>query len=206
MGDESEDAAFTVEITGPETWTEIGEELTFNVKITATGETSKGFSMFSFNIYFNDELALIDDYDLAASITKCPNDSEWKGDDTFYAVEYDEETGYSYVKCAIMTSKETTLQKDDTIEFTITFKTTSAASEYVSLQIPHSETVGVDYDMNQYLGIGDSAAVLEYVEQEESGDDSSSGELGDSGIYAIAVVALVAMIGTAVVIKKRARA
>ncbi len=206
MGDESEDAAFTVEITGPETWTEIGEELTFNVKITATGETSKGFSMFSFNIYFNDELALIDDYDLAASITKCPNDSEWKGDDTFYAVEHDEETGYSYVKCAIMTTKETTLQTDDTIEFTITFKTTSAASEYVSLQIPHSETVGVDYDMNQYLGIGDSAAVLEYVEQEESGDDSSSGELGDSGIYAIAVVALVAMIGTAVVIKKRARA
>ena len=60
--------------------------------------------------------------------------------------------------------------------------------------------------MNQYMGIGDSAAVLEYVEQEGSGDDSSSGELGDSGIYAIAVVALVAMIGTAVVIKKRARA
>ena len=203
---DAEGTAFTVEITGPESWTEIGEELTFNVKITATGETSKGFSMFSFNIYFNDELALIDDYDLAASITKCPNDSEWKGDDTFYAVEHDEETGYSYVKCAIMTSKETTLQKDDTIEFTITFKTTSAASEYVSLQIPHGETVGVDYDMNQYLGIGDSAAVLEYVEQEESGDDSSSGELGDSGIYAIAVVALVAMIGTAVVIKKRARA
>ncbi|MBO7245223.1 MAG: hypothetical protein J6V56_00490, partial [Clostridia bacterium] len=68
------------------------------------------------------------------------------------------------------------------------------AEGLINFQLSNKGLVGysLDLDAAELAGAGSSLAV------------ANEDELGDTGIYVIAALALVALIGTAIVIKKRA--
>ena len=85
-------------------------------------------------------------------------------------------------------------KKGDKLVMTFEFTVNDEAEGLINFQLSNKGLVGYSWDLDaaEVAGAGSSLAV------------ANEDELGDTGIYVIAALALVALIGTAIVIKKRA--
>jgi len=193
MGTAPENSGFTATLTGPETW-EAGKDITVDITIEVTADDVE-LSQIMFNLYYTD-LELVLPEDIAAVITTAPD--SWKGEDSLFTVS--DVDGYKCLAGAPATVNEAdVLKKGDKIVVTLTFKVLDTA-KVLNLQLSNNGLNGYGYEdplEAVAAGTGSNLVITEYVPATTPGT-------GDIGIYVIAGLALVALLGTAVVIKKRA--
>ncbi len=191
MGAAPENSGFTATLTGPETW-EAGKDITVDVTIEVTGDSVE-LSQIMFNLYYTD-LELVLPEDIAAVITTAPD--SWKTEDSLFGVS--EVDGYTCLTGAPATVNEAdVLKKGDKIVITLTFKVLDTAN-VLNLQLSHNGLNGYGYeDPLEAVAAGTGSNLV-------IAKKAAAPETGDAGIYVIAALALVALLGTAVVIKKRA--
>ena len=194
MGTAPETSGFTATLTGPSIWA-AGDEISVDVTIEVTADEID-LANILFDLYYDAaELELVLPEDVASIITGLDS---WKEDATTFAVNAD--GGYNCLSVGLATVVEAdTLKKGDTIVVSLTFKVLDSANGLINLQLSHDGLNGYGYEDPLTVaaaGTGSHLAIVAEVPEDDN--------LGDAGIYLIAALALVAMLGTAVVIKKRA--
>ncbi len=189
MGTAPADPAFTVTVAAKEGW-KAGEKLV----VTATVDVLKDgvdLSQIMFNLYYDAaDVEIVLPEDLGTIITA--GKDTWK-EDSLFVLSTDGD--YGVIECAPATTAEADiLKKGDQLVMTFEFTVKDEAEGLVNFQLSNKGLVGYSWDLTaaEVEGAGSSIAV------------ANADALGDTGIYVIAALALVALIGTAVVIKKRA--
>ena len=189
MGTAPADPAFTVTLDTEKGWV-AGEKLV----VTATVDVLKDgvdLSQILFNLFYDAadvEITLPEE--LGAIITS--GKDSWK-EDSLFTLSVDGE--YGVIECAPATTVEAdVLKKGDKLVMTFEFTVKDEAEGLINFQLSNKGLVGYSWDLDaaELAGAGSSLAV------------ANEDALGDTGIYVIAALALVALIGTAIVIKKRA--
>ena len=189
MGTAPADPAFTVTLDTEKGWV-AGEKLV----VTATVDVLKDgvdLSQIMFNLFYDAadvEITLPEE--LGAIITS--GKDSWK-EDSLFTLSVDGE--YGVIECAPATTVEAdVLKKGDKLVMTFEFTVKDEAEGLINFQLSNKGLVGYSWDLDaaELAGAGSSLAV------------ANEDALGDTGIYVIAALALVALIGTAIVIKKRA--
>ena len=189
MGTAPADPAFTVTLDTEKGWV-AGEKLV----VTATVDELKDgvdLSQILFNLFYDAadvEITLPEE--LGAIITS--GKDSWK-EDSLFTLSVDGE--YGVIECAPATTVEAdVLKKGDKLVMTFEFTVKDEAEGLINFQLSNKGLVGYSWDLDaaELAGAGSSLAV------------ANEDALGDTGIYVIAALALVALIGTAIVIKKRA--
>ena len=189
MGTAPADPAFTVTVAAKEGW-KAGEKLV----VTATVDVLKDgvdLSQIMFNLYYDAaDVEIVLPEDLGTIITA--GKDTWK-EDSLFVLSTDGD--YGVIECAPATTAEADiLKKGDQLVMTFEFTVKDEAEGLVNFQLSNNGLVAYSWDLDaaEVAGAGSSIAV------------ANADALGDTGIYVIAALALVALIGTAVVIKKRA--
>ncbi len=190
MGEAPADPAFTVTLATKDGW-EAGEKLV----VTATVDVLKDgvdLSQILFNLYYDAaDVEIVLPEELGAIITT--GAESWKEEDTLFTLKADGD--YGVIECAPATTVEAdVLKKGTQLVMTFEFTVKDEAEGLINFQLSNNGLVGYSWDLDaaEAVGAGSSLAVV------------NADELGDTGIYAIAALAIVALIGTAIVIKKRA--
>ena len=190
MGEAPADPAFTVTLNTEKGW-KAGEKLV----VTATVDVLKDgvdLSQIMFNLFYDAaDVEIVLPEELGDIITT--GKDSWKKDSLFtLSVDGD----YGVIECAPATAEkeEDVLKKGDKLVMTFEFTVKDEAEGLINFQLSNNGLVGYSWDLDaaEVAGAGSSLAVV------------NADNLGDTGIYVIAALALVALIGTAVVIKKRA--
>ena len=192
MGDAPTASFFTATVSGPEAW-KAGDKVTIDVTIEVT-EDELALSQIMFNLFYDEaDLEFVAGEELGAVNVTTGADS-WKGEDSMLTASTDGAYGKLEVGLASV-EEEDALVKGDKIVVSFEFTVKEDAEGLINFQLSNEELVGYTYDdpATPIAGTGSSLAIA------PAGDD-----LGDAGIYAIAALAIVALIGTAVVIKRRA--
>ena len=189
MGEAPADPAFTVTLDTEKGWV-AGEKLV----VTATVDVLKDgvdLSQIMFNLFYDAaDVEIVLPEELGAIITS--GKDSWK-EDSLFTLSVDGE--YGVIECAPATTVEAdVLKKGDKLVMTFEFTVNDEAEGLINFQLSNKGLVGYSWDLDaaEVAGAGSSLAV------------ANEDELGDTGIYVIAALALVALIGTAIVIKKRA--
>ena len=189
MGTAPADPAFTVTLNTEKGW-KAGEKLV----VTATVDVLKDgvdLSQIMFNLFYDAaDVEIVLPEELGAIITS--GKDSWK-EDSLFTLSVDGE--YGVIECAPATTAEAdVLKKGDKLVMTFEFTVKDEAEGLINFQLSNKGLVGYSWDLDaaEVAGAGSSLAVV------------NADNLGDTGIYVIAALALVALIGTAVVIKKRA--
>ena len=184
---------FSVTLNGPEAWV-AGEKVKIDVVIEVL-EDELALNQILFNLFFDAadvEITLPED-DFSALVTAAPADS-WKGENAMFALSTVD--GYGLISGGVGSEKETdSLKKGDKVVVSFEFTVKADAKGLINFQLSNEELVGYTYadPATAIAGAGSNLAIAEKTD-----------DLGDAGIYAIAALAIVALIGTAVVIKRRA--
>ena len=192
MGTAPEKYSFKATVSAPDSW-KAGEKI--DVKITVEALEDISLAQVIFNLYYdaNDVAPVLPAEEELGTLVTTGADS-WKDTSIFYLGEAVD--AYGCLVCAPATTEEAdVLNAGDSIEITVTFEVLDTASGLINFQLSNDGLVGYTYGtpaVASEAGLGSSVAV------------ANEDNLGDAGIYVIAALALVALIGTAVVIKKRA--
>ncbi len=188
MGTAPTDPAFTVTLDTAEGWV-AGEKLVVNATVDILADID--LSQVLFNLYYDAaDVEIVLPEELGDIITT--GKDSWKEDSLFTLKT---EGDYGVIECAPATTvEEDVLKKGEQLVMTFEFTVKEDAEGLINFQLSNKGLVGYSWDLDaaEAAGAGSSLAV-------ENAD-----ELGDTGIYVIAALALVALIGTAIVIKKRA--
>ena len=189
MGTAPADPAFTVTLATEDGW-KAGEKLV----VTATVDVLKDgvdLSQILFNLYYDAaDVEIVLPEELGAIITA--GAESWK-EDSLFTLSVDGD--YGVIECAPATTVEAdVLKKGTQLVMTFEFTVKADAEGLINFQLSNKGLTGYSWDLDaaEVAGAGSSLAV------------GNADELGDTGIYVIAALALVALIGTAIVIKKRA--
>ena len=189
MGTAPADPAFTVTLATEDGW-KAGEKLV----VTATVDVLKDgvdLSQILFNLYYDAaDVEIVLPEELGAIITA--GAESWK-EDSLFTLSVDGD--YGVIECAPATTVEAdVLKKGTQLVMTFEFTVKADAEGLINFQLSNKGLTGYSWDIDaaEVAGAGSSLAV------------GNADELGDTGIYVIASLALVALIGTAIVIKKRA--
>ena len=189
MGTAPADPAFTVTLATEDGW-KAGEKLV----VTATVDVLKDgvdLSQILFNLYYDAaDVEIVLPEELGAIITA--GAESWK-EDSLFTLSVDGD--YGVIECAPATTVEAdVLKKGTQLVMTFEFTVKADAEGLINFQLSNKGLTGYSWDLDaaEVAGAGSSLAV------------GNADELGDTGIYVIASLALVALIGTAIVIKKRA--
>jgi len=189
MGTAPADPAFTVTLATEDGW-KAGEKLV----VTATVDVLKDgvdLSQILFNLYYDAaDVEIVLPEELGAIITA--GAESWK-EDSLFTLSVDGD--YGVIECAPATTVEAdVLKKGTQLVMTFEFTVKADAEGLINFQLSNKGLTGYSWDIDaaEVAGAGSSLAV------------GNADELGDTGIYVIAALALVALIGTAIVIKKRA--
>ncbi len=188
MGTAPADPAFTVDLDVEGGWV-AGEKLVVTATVDILADID--LSQVLFNLYYDaSDVEIVLPEELGDIITT--GKDSWKEDSLFTLKT---EGDYGVIECAPATTvEEDVLKKGEQLVMTFEFTVKEDAEGLINFQLSNKGLVGYSWDLDaaEAAGAGSSLAV-------ENAD-----ELGDTGIYVIAALALVALIGTAVVIKKRA--
>ncbi len=193
MGDEPADPAYKTTLSVENGW-EAGKEL--NVKVTIEALKDVNLAQVIFNLFYDAKdvvPVLPEEPDLGTLVTAGAD--SWKDSSIFYLGEADEDYGL-LIGAPGPTNKDDALNAGDKIEITLTFKVLDTASALINFQLSNDELLGYSYETPEIADVVGAGASLAVAPKSE--------ELGDAGIYVIAGLALVALLGTAIVIKKRA--
>ena len=190
MGTAPADPAFTVTLNTEKGW-KAGEKLV----VTATVDVLKDgvdLSQIMFNLFYDAaDVEIVLPEELGDIITT--GKDSWK-EDSLFTLSVDGD--YGVIECAPATAEkeEDVLKKGDKLVMTFEFTVKDEAEGLINFQLSNNGLVGYSWDLDaaEVAGAGSSLAVV------------NADNLGDTGIYVIAALALVALIGTAIVIKKRA--
>ena len=193
MGDAPAAPKFSATLNGPEAWV-AGEKVKIDVVIEVL-EDELALNQILFNLFFDAadvEITLPDD-DFSALVTAAPADS-WKSENAMFALSTVD--GYGLISGGVGSENEAdSLKKGDKVVVSFEFTAKADAEGLINFQLSNDELAGYTYadPATAIAGAGSNLAIAEKTD-----------DLGDAGIYAIAALAIVALIGTAVVIKKRA--
>ena len=193
MGDAPAAPKFSATLNGPEAWV-AGEKVKIDVVIEVL-EDELALNQILFNLFFDAadvEITLPDD-DFSALVTAAPADS-WKGENAMFALSTVD--GYGLISGGVGSENEAdSLKKGDKVVVSFEFTAKADAKGLINFQLSNDELAGYTYadPATAIAGAGSNLAIAEKTD-----------DLGDAGIYAIAALAIVALIGTAVVIKRRA--